>query len=370
MKIALVMPHTAEEFGICSDEDYAQHDGYEHQYARLIKRMGHEPIIYLMSHREGTSEFFHKFGHKIVRVPVSLSFGVGKQFSLPLLRRIAADHRKGSIDICHVFSYYVPQYDLFAIMCRMYGIPLVAQMHSGGGTFHYILRYPFLLFTLRMADKVLYVQPKEEAHVHMLFTEGEFFPNWVDRSTYRKMNLKRKNAVLFVGGIGNAGRREHKGVDILLETFKKLQKEFRGLELTLIGRYEEEWARGVTANGVNILGHVPSEELVRAYNTHKLCIFPSRVEPFSLVTLESLACGTPAVITDAFGSAPFLKKEGYELIARSGDVESLFKLASSALRDESVRKRNVQIGNRVIDEYFNEETIGKRLIGIYKSILH
>jgi hypothetical protein len=55
MKIALVLPHTIEEFGIDGDKDFAQDDGYEHQYARLIMKTGHEPTLYYMSYKKGTA---------------------------------------------------------------------------------------------------------------------------------------------------------------------------------------------------------------------------------------------------------------------------------------------------------------------------
>jgi glycosyltransferase involved in cell wall biosynthesis len=370
MRIALVLPHTQEEFGISSDEEYAQHDGYEHKYAKLLMKMGHKPVVYYLSHKRDTSEFVHRFGHEVIRVPITLSFGVGKQFSLPLLERISEDYKRGNIEVCHIFSYYALQYDSFAILCKVQGMPFVAQMHGGGGMLNYVLRYPFLFFTLRMADKILYVRPEEEINVRRLLTKGEFIPNWVDRSVYKNLNLKRRNALLFVGNVSNARRREHKGIDILLDVFERLRNEFGSLELTIIGRHEKEWAHEFAGKGIKILGYVSSDELVKAYNTHSLCVFPSRVEAFPLVALESIACGTPAVITDVFGSAPFLKKMGYELIAQRGDTESFFNVLYSALKDANKRKRNARIGSKVIDKYFDERMIGKRLIDIYKSILN
>ncbi|MEM3399965.1 MAG: glycosyltransferase family 4 protein [Candidatus Micrarchaeia archaeon] len=366
MKVGFILPHTQEEFGITTDEEYAEHDGYEHKYAKLINKMGHEATVYYLSHRGGFSEFTHKYGHRVVRVPVSISFGIGRQVSFPLLERIKRDKQ----DIYHIFSYYALQYDFFALWCFMNGMPFVAQMHGGGRLPNYLLRYPFLLLTLRLAKNVLYVRPDEEKNLRRLFVKGVFTPNWVDESVYRDMGRERKeNSLLFVGNISNEQRRKDKGIDVLIRAFIKAKEKNPKLELSIVGRYEKSWAENLCIDGIRLLGHVTTERLVEEYNTCCACVFPSRFEAFPLVALEALACGAPAIITEAFGYAKLLKNEGYGLVVPIDDCEALTSKILSVVEDARERKKNVKIGRRVIKNHFDEEAVGKKLIEIYKKVL-
>ncbi len=52
------------------------------------------------------------------------------------------------------------------------------------------------------------------------------------------------------------------------------------------------------SHSVNFIGSVPHENMYLYYNAADFCVIPSYHESFSLVALESLACGTPVLATD------------------------------------------------------------------------
>lgn len=372
MKVALVLPHSQEEFGIASDEQYAKHDGYEHKYAKLLAKLGFEPTVYFLSNRRGVSEFTHRYGHRVVRVPLSINLGAGRQVSLALLGRLGRDHARKRIDICHVMGYYPLQYDFFALFCRMRGIPFIAQMHGGGRGATFWLRYPALFFTLRLAAAVLYVNPAERQRLSRLFITGEFFPNWADEAFSNKRMRRKPRSLLFVGSMANERRLYDKGADVLLEAFDAARREIKGLTLTVVGRCDDAWAENAKQrfhSAISILGNVPTSELATLYNTHELCVLPSRFEPFSIVALESLSCGTPALITDSFGVAGILRREGYGLISSAGNAAQTAGLIVRALRDKGFRKRNARIGTATVEKHFSAGKIGRRLIAIYRRAL-
>jgi glycosyltransferase involved in cell wall biosynthesis len=372
MRIALVLPHSQEEFGIASDAQYAKHDGYEHRYAKLLAKLGHEPTVCFLSNRRGVSEFTHTYGHRVVRVPLSVNLGAGRQVSLALLGRISREFACKQIDICHIMGYYPLQYDLFAVFCKLRGIPFIAQMHGGGRGATFWLRYPALFFTLRLAAAVLYVNPAERQRLARLFIAGEFFPNWADEAFANKRMRRKPHSLLFVGSMANEGRLYDKGADVLLEAFAAARREIKGLTLTVAGRCDDAWAKSAKQRfkgAIRILGSVSTRRLASLYNTHELCVLPSRFEPFSIVALESLSCGTPALITGSFGVAGFLRSNGYEMIADAGSAMQTAGLIVRAMQDKRFRKRNARIGAAVVKRHFSAERSGKRLVAIYRRVL-
>lgn len=104
------------------------------------------------------------------------------------------------------------------------------------------------------------------------------------------------------------------GVDVLLEAIGKLQKDAPKRfsdALFLIGGsgpLKEELSRRIAElrleNHVRLLGFVPDEQLSTAYRAADFSIVPTQsLEGFGLVTIESMAAGTPVVVTPV-GSLP------------------------------------------------------------------
>ncbi len=108
--------------------------------------------------------------------------------------------------------------------------------------------------------------------------------------------------ILFVGRVEPL-----KGIEQLLKAMPYLQNS-QGTRLLLIGgdensQYEMERLQGLSRDlhiedSVTFLGSIKQERLPYFYSAADVCVIPSYYESFGLVTLESLACGTPVVATD------------------------------------------------------------------------
>jgi len=108
--------------------------------------------------------------------------------------------------------------------------------------------------------------------------------------------------ILFVGRIEPL-----KGIDQLIKAIPYLQN-IQGLRLVVIGggehsQREIEQLQKLACNlniqdSVTFLGLIKHEQLPYFYSAADACVVPSYYESCGLVTLESLACGTPVVATD------------------------------------------------------------------------
>lgn len=115
----------------------------------------------------------------------------------------------------------------------------------------------------------------------------------------------RKFELLFVGTIN-----QRKGIKYLLEALRLLHSP--SVHLTVCGRVVDD-LRIFEPFGsqVTIRPSVTSPELLEAYQQADLFVFPSVVEGFAQVLLESLACGLP-ILSTTHTAAPDLIEDGIQ----------------------------------------------------------
>jgi glycosyltransferase involved in cell wall biosynthesis len=117
--------------------------------------------------------------------------------------------------------------------------------------------------------------------------------------------LGGKLKLLFVGRIN-----QRKGVKYLLEALRLLNTS--QIELTICGRVVDSLDLfKAFAGQVEIRPSVSDRELVAAYQSAELFVFPSVAEGFGQVLLESLACGLP-ILSTTHTAAPDLIEDGVQ----------------------------------------------------------
>jgi glycosyltransferase involved in cell wall biosynthesis len=122
----------------------------------------------------------------------------------------------------------------------------------------------------------------------------------VDREAFRRDLGLSAPILLAVGNL--VALKRHR---LLVEALVQLP----GVDLVIVGEGPERGAierlarARKLADRVHLLGHVPQDRLPEIYSAADLLLLPSEREGWPNVLLESMACGTPVVVSDIDGFA-------------------------------------------------------------------
>lgn len=129
------------------------------------------------------------------------------------------------------------------------------------------------------------------------------------------------------------------GVHVLIDAWPEAVAARRDAVLLVAGdgpernRLEAQASHSGGGAGVRFLGRLDNDELVAAYRSADVTVVPSLdLEGFGLVTLESLACGTPVVVSDVGGLAEAPARLDPSVVVPPGDPDALARrLADAAM---------------------------------------
>jgi glycosyltransferase involved in cell wall biosynthesis len=167
---------------------------------------------------------------------------------------------------------------------------------------------------------------------------------------------------------------ERMGVDVLVEAWSRITVEGRSARLLVVGdgplraRLEGEVRRRGLDQDVTFLGRIDNDRLLDCYRAANLTVVPSiDLEGYGLVVLESLACGTPVIGTDAGGLGEALRGLDPSLTVHRKDPTALATRLVRA-RDEP---DSLPSGAtcRAHAEKYGWPTIARRTVAVYQRVL-
>jgi glycogen synthase len=313
-----------------------------------------------------------------------------------------------SADLVHCHTWYT---HLGGIMAKLnYGIPLVITVHSleplrpwkreqlGGG-------YDFSLWVektaLEMADAVIAVSAETKRDVLSLFDVKEerisVIHNGIDLSEYSAVEnpsaLKALGVdpdrpyVLFVGRITR-----QKGIIHLVRAIRHLNPGFQIVlcagapdtpEIAAEMQQAVAAAREHHGEIVWIEKMVTRPEAISLYSGASVFVCPSIYEPFGIINLEAMACGTP-VVASAVGGIKEVVVDGETgfLVPLKQMTESPFEatepevfasdLAAKInllMADPELAAKMGAAGRRRAEEFFGWDAIARKTERLYAKLL-
>jgi glycosyltransferase involved in cell wall biosynthesis len=161
------------------------------------------------------------------------------------------------------------------------------------------------------------------------------------------------------------------GLDVLLDAWAEVVQQQPGAVLVVVGegperRVLEQRARALElGDRVRFAGEIGERSLVDHYQAATCTVVPSRsLEGFGLVVLESLACGTPAVVTNVGGLPEAIADLDRSLVLRPNDPDALQR------RLLAVAAGDVPTADacRVHAERFSWKAVAHRHLELYSSL--
>jgi len=154
-----------------------------------------------------------------------------------------------------------------------------------------------------LAHKNYYsVLPVQFSVLHNGIDTGKFTKISNSEKSHLKKELGYDGKTVFVWCSQD---RPKKGLNIILDTWKKIYAENKNIVLLVIGCNPRE-----QTDGVEFLGRIPNEELPRYYQVSDCYLFPTLCkEGFGLSLIEALHCGNYC-IASALGGVPEVLQYG------------------------------------------------------------
>jgi len=290
------------------------------------------------------SGYESRFLTNVARVPSTQSFAGCN--TPEIADRIA----EGNFDAFVVPGWSLRSYWQAVRACRRARVPvmvrgdsqLAGQRGGAAGRAKGVV-FPHLL---KQFDACLYVGQRNREylqHYGVASSRLFFSPHCVDNDAFRQASDAARGA----GGGRAGGRRRHvlfvgrlvdskRPMDVV-QAVARLTSSGQPVDLVIAGAGElqgrmEEAARAAGLDA-QFLGFVNQSRLPSVYASSDVVVLPSiATETWGLVVNEAMACGVPAVVSDAVGCGPDLIQPGMTgAVAPLGDVPALATSIASVL---------------------------------------
>lgn len=303
--------------------------------------------------------------------PVVGAGGTARRMADAVLPLARALHARRPFDVVDA-QFFFPDGPVALAVAQALGRPL--SIKARGADIHHWANERAtagqVLAAGRLADGLLAVSDAMKADMVALGLPAERIAvhrTGLDRALFRPLDWEMARAKMGISGpsVATVGALiERKGQALVIEALGRLP----GTNLLLAGEGPDRAslealaaARGV-AGRVRFLGSVANDRLPVLYNAVDAVVMPSRSEGLANAWVESLACGTPLVISDAGGARELLRNP---VAGRVVDREPE-AIADAVLHLRRAQNSPQQVSASVAN--FSWEANGRALVAHWRSL--
>jgi len=194
-------------------------------------------------------------------------------------------------------------------------------------------------------------------------------PNFVEfpKNTFHQPNNDDLYRLLFLSRI-----EEKKGLELLFEALTKVSIPW---ELSIAGSGEVDYIESLQrlASKLNIehqlkwLGHVPNEQKFELIAQHDVLVLTSYNENFANVVIESLAMGTPVLISQEVGLVDYVLEHNLGWITELKHLE-IAEAINNSFKKADERETIRTSAPSIIRQDFSPSKLATRYIDLYNSL--
>lgn len=149
-----------------------------------------------------------------------------------------------------------------------------------------------------------------------------------------------------------------KGGKYVVEIAKRLKKDFPTARIIVVGKCDK--IDSYPDNMIFVPHTSDTAELASYYSLAKATILTSERETFSMVTAESLCCGTPIVGFEA-GGPESICTEGFAKFCKFGDVDTLYKNLIELKKESGIAS--------IYGPIFSDKNMVDGYLNVYQKLL-
>jgi len=234
-------------------------------------------------------------------------------------------------------------------------------------------------FVVNRVDKIITVNEDTRDYLIRKYpkitNKIEVIPLGVDVTRFRLMDMQEmrrkhgfdpdENIVMYVGRLA-----EEKGLDLLLNSFKEVERQLKNVKLLLVGDGKvrkdlEELATDLELQNVLFMGTISHDTIPELLNCANLFVLCSSRETGPLVVEEALACGVPVVSTDVGRVREFIQNDTVgKIVARN--KEDISRAIIDFLRKEN--REGIRKECRDSSLKFSFDSTARETIEVYKKV--
>ncbi len=305
-------------------------------------------------------------------------------WSVKLLRLFEAySEEQGLPDLIHAHSSLWAGFAA-ALISEKYGIPYVLTEHRSRFVenndmakslvkpFH----KPVISRALKGASKLILVSGKLKKALLQIEPEVSrriaIIPNFIDTSIFTppEKPLPPKPFIFF-----SLGNLEHvKGMDVLIDAFYILKKNFSGAAVLKIGgkgnqtdALKKRSVRYGIHNDILFTGKLSRNQVMYHMQDSHAFVLASRFEAFGVVFIEAMASGLPVISTKSGGPEEIINDQNGYLV----ELENPVKLAEAMeSMISNYHNFDLQAIRQQAVKNFGQENVVKKITDIYNEVLN
>jgi starch synthase len=296
---------------------------------------------------------------------------LGSYLSIPW-KQLTAEMQQTGCDLLLCQEYEHARFDTCVLLGKRLGLPVFATFQGGDAPQSFIER-SLRPFTLKQSAGVVIATQTEVERVQNQYNISTdkiariFNPIdlsvWQvgDRAASRQaLNLPETAEIVICHGRIEI---ERKGLDVLLQAWQQLCKQYpdRDLRLFLIGTGSDankldQMLSAMQLRGVTWVNQFVRDRAViqRYLLAADLYVLPSRHEGFPVAPLEAMACRLPVVAADAQGIPDIFEQQETcgGLVVPRGDATELAKAIDRVLNDSDLRCLMSESARQRVEAHF------------------
>lgn len=296
---------------------------------------------------------------------------------LTFLHKLKRKIKEFSPDILH--AHYASSYGLLGALAGFH--PYIISVW-GSDVYDFpqmnFLFKKILCYNLNKADCLLSTS-------HVMATETSKYtskpiqitPFGVDVNLFQNIPSEHKlwNADFIVGNVKSLAPKY--GIDVLIKAFKHLMDNNPELNALLVivgdGPNRQEYVSLSKDLGIEgqvlFVGKVPNHQLPLYYSNFSVAVFPSILESFGVVAVESMACECPVVTSDAVGFTEVVVDGKTGFIVPKRDIEATSRAIQQFVDNPNLRNEIGKEGRKRVLKYYNWKNNVDDMASIYQNIL-